>query len=183
MPNSIARSGSSSVLTLPKTISRFSSAAFSKIGANARQGPHQGAQKSTRTIPVLICSLNVESERAVGAMTICSCLFRIRREQKVSRADSKRKKQREFRTRARSVFHLDVAVMLIDQAAGDGQSKTGAILPRREERVEDALSVRLLDAWPLIENTDDGEPTVRQRLRPALDRDLATLRRELHRIE
>ena len=49
---------SASVSTLPNTMSGLSSAAFSKIGANWRQGPHQAAQESTRTMPspLTVCS-------------------------------------------------------------------------------------------------------------------------------
>src|SRR5579863_8765270 len=48
MPKRAAISGSSSTLTLAKRARGSSSlAALSKIGAIARQGPHQGAQKST----------------------------------------------------------------------------------------------------------------------------------------
>src|SRR5271165_2478921 len=48
MPNRAAIAGSSSTLTLAKRARGSSSlAARSKIGAIARHGPHQGAQKST----------------------------------------------------------------------------------------------------------------------------------------
>ena len=54
----LARSCSSSVSTFPKTMSSCLSDAVSKTGAKARQGPHQPAQKSTRTMPPseIVCS-------------------------------------------------------------------------------------------------------------------------------
>src|SRR5690625_1502753 len=45
---------SASVSTLAKVISGLSSAAFSNTGANILQGPHQSAQKSTKTMPSLV---------------------------------------------------------------------------------------------------------------------------------
>lgn len=51
MPAEAERACSASVSTLAKVISGYFSEAFSKIGPNIRHGPHQAAQKSTRTIP------------------------------------------------------------------------------------------------------------------------------------
>ena len=51
MSNAAASSGCASVSTLPNTASGCRSDAFSKIGPNIRHGPHQAAQKSTRTRP------------------------------------------------------------------------------------------------------------------------------------
>ena len=51
IPAAAARFRSASVSTLPNTMSGWVVAAFSKMGANIRHGPHQEAQKSTRTIP------------------------------------------------------------------------------------------------------------------------------------
>src|ERR1019366_8511861 len=51
MLRDLARAGSASVSTLPNTTSGCSSAAAPNTGAKARQGPHQAAQKSTRTMP------------------------------------------------------------------------------------------------------------------------------------
>src|SRR5713226_1487914 len=49
MPNSLASDGLSSTLTLASTNSpAYSSASFSSTGPRTRQGPHHGAQKSTR---------------------------------------------------------------------------------------------------------------------------------------
>ena len=53
MPNACASSVSASVSTLPNTASGYRSDALSKIGPNIRQGPHQAAQKSTRTMSAL----------------------------------------------------------------------------------------------------------------------------------
>ena len=50
MPNSPASCGWSSVLTFANTTPSCFSEAFSYVGANWRQGPHQGAQKSTTTM-------------------------------------------------------------------------------------------------------------------------------------
>ena len=50
MPNSLARSGAASVLSLATRIAGSSTrAAAAYCGAIAWQGPHQGAQKSTTT--------------------------------------------------------------------------------------------------------------------------------------
>ena len=51
MLNAAATSGCASVSTLPNTASGCRSDAFSKTGPNIRHGPHQAAQKSTRTRP------------------------------------------------------------------------------------------------------------------------------------
>ena len=51
MPNFSASSGFSSTFTLPTLISGCSAAKASKMGVCMRQGPHQVAQKSTRTVP------------------------------------------------------------------------------------------------------------------------------------
>src|SRR6516165_4328939 len=51
MLNAAATSGCASVSTLPNTASGYFSDAFSKTGPNIRHGPHQAAQKSTRTRP------------------------------------------------------------------------------------------------------------------------------------
>ena len=49
-PYRCASSGSSSILTLTTlALPACSSATWSTTGENMRQGPHQGAQKSTRT--------------------------------------------------------------------------------------------------------------------------------------
>src|SRR5512137_894940 len=48
MPNCAARSCSSSVLIFANSRSGWRSAAAANTGANERQGPHHGAQKSTR---------------------------------------------------------------------------------------------------------------------------------------
>ena len=45
-----ASSCSASVFTVPNTTPGCSREASSKIGPNARQGPHHGAQKSTNTM-------------------------------------------------------------------------------------------------------------------------------------
>src|ERR1700722_8290492 len=50
MLNCWARLVSASVSTLPNTASEYFSDARSKTGANMRHGPHQEAQKSTRTM-------------------------------------------------------------------------------------------------------------------------------------
>ena len=50
MLNCWASSVSASVSTLPNTASECFSDARSKTGANMRHGPHQEAQKSTRTM-------------------------------------------------------------------------------------------------------------------------------------
>src|ERR1039458_9891772 len=50
MLNCWASSVSASVSTLPNTASVYFSDARSKTGANMRHGPHQEAQKSTRTM-------------------------------------------------------------------------------------------------------------------------------------
>src|SRR3981189_2795045 len=56
MPNRRDRSGALSLLTLTSfTLPGSSAAIFSTIGETIRQGPHHGAQKSTRTGNVL-CS-------------------------------------------------------------------------------------------------------------------------------
>ena len=70
MPKLAASPDSSSVLTLPNTTSGCASEAFSNTGPNTRQGPHQGAQKSTSTIPLAIVSLKLLSFRALVAMFI-----------------------------------------------------------------------------------------------------------------
>ena len=49
MPNWFASSYCSSMLILPTLMSGRSSAMASTIGTTIRQGPHQGAQKSSRT--------------------------------------------------------------------------------------------------------------------------------------
>src|SRR5664279_5376587 len=51
MPKAVANPGCSSVLTLAKVTSGLAAEVFSKIGAKARHGPHQGAHQSTRTMP------------------------------------------------------------------------------------------------------------------------------------
>ena len=48
-PNRLASSGCSSTFTLPTLISLRSRAISSTMGTTMRQGPHQGAQKSSRT--------------------------------------------------------------------------------------------------------------------------------------
>ena len=48
-PNWAARSGCSSTLTLPTLMSLRSAATSSTMGDSIRQGPHQLAQKSSRT--------------------------------------------------------------------------------------------------------------------------------------
>ena len=52
MPKAAASSSWASVSTLPNTMSGWASEAFSKMGPNMRQGPHQEAQKSTSTVPL-----------------------------------------------------------------------------------------------------------------------------------
>jgi Na+-driven multidrug efflux pump len=47
--NWLASSGFSSTLILPTLMSGFSRAISSTMGTTMRQGPHQGAQKSSRT--------------------------------------------------------------------------------------------------------------------------------------
>ena len=58
MLNAPASSCCSSEFTLANTTSGCASEAFSNTGAKPRQGPHQGAQKSTMTIglPLTVCS-------------------------------------------------------------------------------------------------------------------------------
>jgi len=58
MLNEAASSCSSSLFTFPKTISACFSEAASNTGAKPLHGPHQGAQKSTRTmsLPFTTCS-------------------------------------------------------------------------------------------------------------------------------
>ena len=48
-PNSFASSHCSSMFTLPTLISERSRAISSTMGTTIRQGPHQGAQKSSST--------------------------------------------------------------------------------------------------------------------------------------
>src|SRR5579864_1555519 len=67
IPNVAASSGSASVSTLPNTASAYRSDAFSKTGANIRHGPHQAAQKSTRTRPP---PLTVESKLSAVSSTV-----------------------------------------------------------------------------------------------------------------
>src|ERR1700704_3208357 len=50
MLNEAARSGSSSVFTFPNTMATCFSEVASNTGAKPLHGPHQGAQKSTRTM-------------------------------------------------------------------------------------------------------------------------------------
>src|SRR5262245_66546811 len=50
MPNAAATEGLSSTLILARrNLPAYSSASFSRTGPKTRQGPHQGAQKSTST--------------------------------------------------------------------------------------------------------------------------------------
>src|SRR2546425_4930362 len=58
MLNEAASSCSSSLFTFPKTMSACFSEAASNTGAKPLHGPHQGAQKSTRTmsLPFTTCS-------------------------------------------------------------------------------------------------------------------------------
>src|SRR5580700_12170412 len=53
MPKACARSVWASVSTLANTASGYRSEARSKIGPNILHGPHQAAQKSTRTMSAL----------------------------------------------------------------------------------------------------------------------------------
>jgi hypothetical protein len=51
MSNELARPPSASASTFPNAMSVWVFDAFSKTGPNARQGGHQAAQKSRRTMP------------------------------------------------------------------------------------------------------------------------------------
>ncbi|CPU64838.1 Uncharacterised protein [Mycobacteroides abscessus] len=66
-----ARPRSASVSILPCTTSGFSSEDASKTGANILHGPHQSAQKSTRTMSfsLIVCS-NVDSVSVCVAMDV-----------------------------------------------------------------------------------------------------------------
>src|SRR3569623_373167 len=69
MPAAPASSCCASVSILPNTTSLWVSEAFSKTGANARQGPHHSAQKSRRTMPFFsIVSLKLSAVTSRVAM-------------------------------------------------------------------------------------------------------------------
>ena len=70
-PNWEASSGCSSTLTLPTLTSVRSSATSSTMGLSIRQGPHQVAQKSSRTGFVL-CSTSASKFSLVMVTTAIS---------------------------------------------------------------------------------------------------------------
>nr|BFE77813.1 hypothetical protein GCM10020093_004140 [Planobispora longispora] len=65
--NPWARACSTSVSIFPNVMSSCFSDAFSKIGPNVRHGPHQAAQKSSRTIPLSAISLKFASVTSMVA--------------------------------------------------------------------------------------------------------------------
>src|ERR1035437_8221865 len=83
MSNAAANSRSASVSTVPNTRSGCVSDAFSNTGANARQGPHHDAQKSTSTISVPVTSVSklsfVTATVAIGFSSLYPVGYRIQR--------------------------------------------------------------------------------------------------------
>jgi hypothetical protein len=72
IPKLAASSGWPSVSTLAKTISPWRWAARSNTGANHWHGPHQAAQKSTSTRPLLVTWSKLSLVSSTVAMTIPS---------------------------------------------------------------------------------------------------------------
>src|SRR5450631_3736665 len=68
IPAEPANDCSVSVSTLPNTMSGWAALAFSKVGPNARHGPHQAAHQSTRTMSLSsrVCS----KDAAVSACVV-----------------------------------------------------------------------------------------------------------------
>src|SRR3989441_6437577 len=84
MLNEAASSCSSSLFTFPNTMSACFSEAASNIGAKPLHGPHQGAQKSTRTmsLPFTTCSKLRSEEHTSELQSLAYLVCRLLLEKK-----------------------------------------------------------------------------------------------------